>query len=71
MNWFSRLFADATGEPDDARVAAFLIVLTFIGNSVSAVWLNPSHAFDAQSFGLGAGGLATGIGVWFGARKAN
>ena len=71
MNWLARLFADATGEPDDARVAAFLIVLTFIGNSVSAVWLSPSHTFDAQSFGLGAGGLAAGIGVWFGQRKAN
>lgn len=69
MNWIKRLFEDADGVPDDARIAAFLIVLTFCCNSIASVTLGNEHAFDASEFGVGAGALAAGIGVWFGQRK--
>ena len=71
LDWIKKLFADANGVPDDARIAAFLLVLSFIGNSITGVVMSTSHAFDAQAFGIGAGALAAGIGVWFGARKGN
>ena len=71
INWIKRLFEDANGLPDDARVAAFMIVVTFLSNSTTSVWMNPTHAFDPQAFGIGAGMLATGFGVWFGVRKDN
>lgn len=67
--WLQRTFADASGEPDDARMAAFLMVLVYLGNSIASVVMGPTHSFDAQAFGIGAGALAGGIGVWFGARK--
>jgi len=70
-SWLARLFSDASGEPDDARLAAFLIVLAFIFNTVYAVVAGKDHTFDAQQFGIGAGALAAGIGMWFGQRKAN
>lgn len=69
--WITRMFSDATGEPDDARVAAFLIVLAFIFNAIYAVVAGKEHTFDAQQFGIGAGALAAGVGIWFGQRKAN
>src|SRR5512135_93360 len=69
MNWINKLFCDANGVPDDARVAAFLLVLAFIGNSIYATVTG--HTFDAQQFGVGSGALAAGIGGWFGFRKAN
>ncbi|HEY7985324.1 MAG TPA: hypothetical protein VIE17_00215 [Methylophilaceae bacterium] len=71
FHWLNRAFSDATGEPDDARIAAFMMVLTFLGNSIVSVVLNEHHIFDAQAFGIGAGALAGGVGVWFGARKGN
>jgi hypothetical protein len=71
LDWIRRAFSDASGEPDDARMNACLIVLTFLGNSIASVVLSPSHNFDAQAFGIGAGAIAGGIGLWFGARKDN
>lgn len=71
IDWIKRMFSDASGEPDDARVAAFMMVVSFIGNSITGVIMSQSHAFDAQQFGIGAGALAAGIGVWFGQRKDN
>ena len=68
MNWINKMFCDEAGIPDDARVAAFLIVLAFVGNSLFAVIASPTHAFDAQQFGIGVGAMAAGIGVWFGQR---
>ena len=55
LDWIKKLFADANGVPDDARIAAFLLVLSFIGNSITGVVMSTSHAFDAQAFGIGAG----------------
>ena len=68
MSWINRMFSDAEGIPDDARVAAFMIVMAFVGNSIFAVVMSPAHAFDAQQFGIGVGAMAAGIGVWFGQR---
>ena len=62
-------FTTAQGELDDARVGAFLLVLTFIGNSIWMV--GHSHQFDPQTFGIGAGALCAGVGAWFGIRKDN
>lgn len=69
--WVKMMFSDANGNPDDARVAAFMMVIAFIGNSIAGVVMSQSHMFDAQQFGIGAGALAAGIGVWFGQRKGN
>ena len=68
MNWINRMFSDADGIPDDARVSAFMIVLAFIGNSVFAVVMSSTHGFDAQQFGIGVGAMSAGIGVWFSQR---
>jgi len=69
MNWLKSLFADANGIPDDARLAAFLLVLSYIANSIVAIVMSHEHLFNAQEFGIGAGALSAGIGVWFGQRK--
>lgn len=69
MNWIKRLFEDANGVPDDARVNAFLLVVGFIGSSLWSVYAG--HEFKAQDWGIGAGALAAGIGGWFGLRKGN
>ena len=69
FDWIKKGFTCADGSLDDARLAAFLMVLTFLGNSVVAVWMSDAHTFNAQDFGVGAGALSAGIGVWFGQRK--
>lgn len=69
MNWFKKMFEDANGIPDDARVSAFLLVLGFIASSVWSVY--GGHEFKPQDWGIGAGALAAGVGGWFGLRKTN
>lgn len=64
-------FTTDKGELDDARLAAFLLVLAYIGHSLLAIVLEPTHKFDPQAWGIGAGALAAGIGMWFGQRKEN
>jgi len=71
MNWINLMFSDANGIPDDARIAAFLLVLAYIINSSMGVYLSEEHLFDPEKFGIGAGALSAGVGVWFGARKGN
>lgn len=71
INWIKKLFEDSNGIPDDARLAAFIVVLTFISNSVIAVVMSSDHHFDAQQFGTGAGLMAAGIGGWFKLRQGN
>ena len=43
MSWINRMFSDADGIPDDARVSAFMIVLAFVGNSIFAVEIGRAH----------------------------
>lgn len=69
MNWLRKLFEDEHGNPDDARVSAFLLVVGFIGSSLWSVY--SGHEFKPQDWGIGAGALAAGIGGWFGFRKEN
>lgn len=64
--WIRRLFEDANGIPDEARVHASILVWLF-------VYLTVRHtgAFTFQDWGTGCGLLMAGIGAWFGFRKAN
>lgn len=71
LAWIARVFADANGVPDEARIGAMLLIVAFCGNSIAAVVMSASHAFDAQTFGIGAGALAAGLGAWLGLRKDN
>jgi hypothetical protein len=65
--WLTELFGDANGVPDDARISAFIMVLTYCITTAYNVAIE-HHNFDMQSFGIGAGALAAGVGVWFGQR---
>ena len=69
MNWLKSMFSDSSGAVDDARIAAFMMVVSFIGNSAFALY--KGQPWNPQEFGLGAGALAAGVGVWFGQRKGN
>ena len=69
MNWLKSLFADAQNIADDARVGAFLMILTYCGGAITSIVMNANHAFDMQAFGIGAGALSAGVGAWFGLRK--
>lgn len=69
MSYLKSMFSDASGNVDDARVAAFLLVLSYIGNSAFALY--KGQGWNPQEFGVGAGALAAGVGVWFGQRKGN
>jgi hypothetical protein len=69
MNYIKQLFADAQGLADDARIGAFLLILTYCGAALVSVWKGEHHTFDAQAFGIGAGALAAGVGALFGLRK--
>lgn len=66
-----RMLSDADGEPDEARFAALGLVGAYIGNSIYSVVMSPTHAFDMQAFGVGAGALTAGIGGWLGLRGKN
>ena len=69
--WIAGIFEDAKGVPDEARIGAMLLIATFCGNSIASVVMSTSHAFDAQTFGIGSGALAAGLGAWLGLRKDN
>lgn len=61
MNIIGQMFTDKDGIADDGRIAAFLLMLTYIGNSVYAVYLG--QVWHPQDFGIGAGALVTGLGA--------
>lgn len=67
--WIARMFEDASGVPDDARVGAFVMVLGFVGSSVWSVAVG--NEFKPQDWGIGAGALLAGVGGLFGLRKDN
>jgi hypothetical protein len=69
--WIAKVFEDAKGIPDEARIGAMALIVTFCGNSIASVVMSTTHAFDAQTFGIGAGALAAGLGAWLGLRKDN
>lgn len=69
MNWIRKMFEDAKGVPDDARVSAFIMVLGFVSSSFWSLF--SGNAFDPQNWGIGAGALAAGVGGLFGLRKDN
>lgn len=68
-SWLNRMFSDANGVPDEGRVGAMLLIVSFCGASIASVVMSPTHAFDMQDFGVGAGALAGGLGALFGFRK--
>lgn len=62
-------FCTDKGELDDARLAAFMLVVAYITHSALSIYMSPTHSFDAQNWGMGAGALCAGIGALFGFRK--
>lgn len=67
MEWIKQVFSDPKGTPDDARIAAFILVLTYCGAAVYALY--KGQTWNPQEFGIGAGALVAGVGVLFGQRK--
>lgn len=61
MNFIKQMFTDKDGIADDGRVAAFLLMLTFVGNSIYALVLN--QPWHPQDYGIGAGALVAGAGA--------
>jgi hypothetical protein len=70
-DWILKVVEDANGVPDEARIGALCLIATFCYNSYTAVVLSATHTFDPQTFGIGAGALAAGLGAWLGLRKDN
>ena len=69
-------FTTDKGELDDARVAAFFLVVSYIFLGVYGICHTPIKDLAAlgafmQSYGVGGAALAAGIGGWFGFRKSN
>ena len=62
-------FTTAQGELDDARVAAMLLVLAYIGSTFYTIY--QGQPFNYKDFGIGVGALSAGVGCWFGIRKEN
>jgi hypothetical protein len=65
LNWLNRLLCDSAGIPDEARVGTMMLILTYCGAAITTVIMSPAHTFDLQAFGIGATGLAGGIGLLF------
>jgi len=70
FSWVKKGFTAEDGGMDDARVAAMLIVLAFVGVSIGMLIVSPA-TFTLRDFGVGAAGTATGIGAWFKLRGSN
>ena len=69
-------FTTDKGDLDDARFAAFMLVVSFIVISVyglcnTQVITLPELGSFLKDFGIGAAAMAGGIGCWFGLRKDN
>ena len=67
--WLKSLLSDAAGGLDDARLAAMLMVVAYIGLAGYDV-IGAHRPFDMQQFGIGAGALSAGVGGWFKLRGA-
>ena len=70
IDWIKKLLEDDKGIPDEARVAAMLLVLGFLG---AAGWdlIALGHAFNPQAYGIGVLSLTAGVGAWMGMRGKN
>ena len=64
MGWINKMFCDTNGIPDDARICAFLMVMTYLVLSLFDVCIH-KLPFHYQDFGIGAGALSAGVGGWF------
>lgn len=70
MSLLKNMFEAPDGLLDDGRIAAMLLVISYIvlgGWSVIA----DGKQFDPQQYGIGIGAMMAGIGVLFGQRKDN
>jgi hypothetical protein len=66
---FKDLFTDSNGVLDDARIAAFTLIVTYCGSALYSLYLD--QPWKPQDFGIGAGALAAGVGGWFKLRGTN
>lgn len=64
LNWLKSILADPNGVPDDARICAVLMVISYIALAAFDVIYHDAK-FDMQQFGIGAGALSAGVGGWF------
>lgn len=69
MNFIKEMFTDKNGIADDGRIAAFVLMLTYVGNSTYATYLN--QLWHPQDFGIGAGALVAGLGALLKLRGEN
>lgn len=69
--WIKDGLSYTDGSMDEGSIAALLTVIGYIAISAYSAYASPSHAFDMQAFGIGAGALFAGVGVLFGQRKVN
>lgn len=71
IDWVKKMLSDVNGIPDEARVSAIIIIITFCFGNIYSVIMSPTHTFDTQAFGMGVGAMALGLGLWMGIRKDN
>lgn len=64
--FLKEVLSNNDGQWDDGRITAFLLILTFILNSIYALYLQ--QLWSPQNFGIGAGALVAGIGGFFNLR---
>ena len=69
--WVKTGLSYSDGSMDDGAIAALSAVFSYIGISAYSVYANPTHLFDMQQFGIGAGALFGGVGIMLGQRKVN
>lgn len=62
MKIIRQLFTDSQDNWELASILGFLVFCVFIYLSIHA-YVMLKQTFDPQAFGVGAGGLATGIGA--------
>ena len=63
-SWIRRMFSDASGIPDEARVVGVALGILLAYLAISQRW-------DAQSFAVGIGAYAASIGGWLRLRGNN
>lgn len=69
MNFLKQMFTDKDGVWDDGRIAAFMLMLAFVFNSLHALFLE--QVWNPQEYGIGAGALVAGLGALLRLRGEN